>query len=391
MVKIATLFLMSATAAAFNHPGLLHTSKDLSRAKGHVDKGEEPWLTDWNLLKTSSRASPTWEPKPVPTVYRGNDGEHQQNFGQLVSDIHAAYQLGIRWHIEKDDQYAKAAINILNAWSSTLKAIEGTGDKYIAAGIYGSQLANAGELLRDYSGWSGSDRNKLKNVLYNVFYKLNHEYLTAGNKWGNGYYGWSSWDFLSLASVQAIGVFNENQDLYDEAINYFWDGRGNGNINKFIYHNWTASSTGAILAQTQEAGRDQNHALLDVQLIGVIMQQAWNQGDDLYKALGNAPLHATEYLSKYNVGQDVPYTWYDSPEGNHTVIAPDGRGEIRPGWERIYAHYHDIKNVDAPWTKKYRDLVNSKTNGVEGGGGNYNTGGGMDDLGFGTLLYRLSA
>lgn len=101
--------------------------------------------------------------------------------------------------------------------------------------------------------------------------------------------------------------------------------------------------------------------------------------------------HRVEYLSKFNVGQEVPYTWYDSLEGNHTVVAPDGRGEIRPGWERIYAHYKDIKKVDAPWTKSYRDLVNSKNNGAEGGGGNYGNGGGLDDLGFGTLLYRVSA
>jgi hypothetical protein len=103
---------------------------------------------------------------------------------------------------------------------------------------------------------------------------------------------WSSWDFLSLASVIGIGVFNDDQKLYDQAIDYFWNGIGNGNIHNFIYHNWTESGTGAILAQSQEAGRDQNHALLDVQLLGVILQQAWNQGDDLYSALGNSPLHA---------------------------------------------------------------------------------------------------
>lgn len=103
---------------------------------------------------------------------------------------------------------------------------------------------------------------------------------------------WSSWDFLSLASVIGIGIFNDDQKIYDQAIDYFWNGIGNGNIHNFIYHNFTESGTGAILSQTQEAGRDQSHALLDVQLLGVIMQQAWNQGDDLYSALGNSPLHA---------------------------------------------------------------------------------------------------
>ncbi|RMY34083.1 hypothetical protein D0866_05489 [Hortaea werneckii] len=33
--------------------------------------------------------------------------------------------------------YADALVNILNAWSSTLKDIDGTSDKYLASSLYG--------------------------------------------------------------------------------------------------------------------------------------------------------------------------------------------------------------------------------------------------------------
>lgn len=99
-----------------------------------------------------------------------------------------------------------------------------------------------------------------------------------------------------------------------------------------------------------------------------------------------------EYVGKYNIGYDVPYTLYESYEGNQTVISNSSRGDIRPGFELLSAHYGQLKGLDSSWTDAYRDMVNANsTDGVEGGGGNYaTTSGGYDALGFGTLLYRLS-
>lgn len=100
---------------------------------------------------------------------------------------------------------------------------------------------------------------------------------------------------------------------------------------------------------------------------------------------------SAEYAAKYNVGSDVPYTLYQSYQGNQTVISDASRGSIRPGFELLSAHYGQLKGLDSSWTDAYRDMVNSNsTGGVEGGGGNYgSSSGGFDGLGFGTLLYRI--
>lgn len=48
---------------------------------------------------------------------------------------------------------------------------------------------------------------------------------------------------------------------------------------------WTVheeEGTGKALGQGQEAGRDQGHSLLDFALLGVLAQQAYNQGEDLF-------------------------------------------------------------------------------------------------------------
>ena len=59
------------------------------------------------------------------------------------------------------------------------------------------------------------------------------------------------------------------------------------------------------------------------------------------------------------------------------------RGNRRPIWERIRAHYLTQKGLTARYVKMAADMHNA-----EGGGGDYDpNSGGYDDLGFGTLMY----
>ncbi len=72
------------------------------------------------------------------------------------------------------------------------------------------------------------------------------------------------------------------------------------------------------------------------------------------------------------------------------MISENSRGSIRPAWELIYNHYGVSKGLNASWSQQFRDLVVEDSDGAEGGGGDYGpNSGGYDQLGFGTLLYRL--
>src|SRR5690625_7586234 len=64
---------------------------------------------------------------------------------QLALDVHAAYQNALRWRLTGAPEHGAAAVGILNGWASTLSAISGNADRFLAAGIYGYQLANAAE------------------------------------------------------------------------------------------------------------------------------------------------------------------------------------------------------------------------------------------------------
>ncbi|MFG2648168.1 alginate lyase family protein [Streptomyces sp. NPDC048436] len=367
-----------AAPAAFAHPGMLHNAGDLNRAKVKVAAGAAPWTPGRQKLTGNRHSAATWKASPRATIIRGGTG---QNYPTLYNDIHAAYQSALRWRIEGSAAHGDTARDILNAWSATLTEVTGNADRFLAAGIYGYQFANAAELMRGYDGF---DLGRFKNMLLKVFYPLNDDFLKHHNGACVTNY-WANWDLCNMASVMAIGILCDDRTKYDQAVDYFKNGAGNGSIKKavpFVYD-------GEGLAQWQESGRDQGHTVMGMGLMGALCEMAWNQGDDLYGYDSNRFMKAAQYVAKYNLGQSVPFTKYTWGTGTNcayreqTVISEAGRGQARPVWDLLHFHYARRRRLAVP----YITALAEKTR-PEGGGGDYGpNSGGFDQLGFGTLAY----
>lgn len=291
MLCIIFLLALSTAGTAFVHPGALHTAQDFERINTHITNGDEPWNTTWTLLTASNFAQSDYQPSPKVIVYRGDNGVDTENYPSLYHDTAAAYQLAIRWKVTNDTSYADAAVNVLSSWAATLTAINGTSDKFLASGLYGYQMANAAELMSDYAGWDSSNKTATATMLTNVFASMNMLFMEEHN--GNDYYHYyANWDQCNLASLLAIGIFTDNQTMYDYALDYVRNGPSNGALPVFAIANYTERGSGKTLTQGQEAGRDQGHATLDLALLGIIAQQAYNQGDDLFATYSNEILNA---------------------------------------------------------------------------------------------------
>jgi hypothetical protein len=387
-VTIFAIIAVKTAVAAFIHPGMLHTTEDFRRMRCKVNDNASPWILSWNLLTANPHASSSYTANPQSIVYRGSDGVHGQNYPILYNDVAAAYALALRYQISGDTQYAMAAVNIMNAWAVTLTALGGSSDHQLLAGIQGYQFANAAEMMRGWSGWATSDQETFKTMMVDVFYSVNHDFLVRHNNAAIDHY-WANWDLCNIASIIAIGILTDNTTMYNEAIEYFKFGAGNGAIDHAIWMMYEVD--GESLGQGQEAGRDQGHANLDFALLGPIAQMAYNQGTDLWAYQGNKILAGSEYCAKYNLGNDVPYTSYTNSDVTQSVISNTSRGNIRPSWEMIYGHYNGVKQLNATYVAQYRDLTNSQLGGAEGGGGNYGTASwGYDQLGYGTLTFRVN-
>ncbi|MGW1612905.1 alginate lyase family protein [Streptomyces sp. NPDC002285] len=370
-----------AAPATFTHPGMLHNAGDINRAKVRVAAGTDPWLSGWNRLTANSHAQSTWTHRATATIIRGGTG---QNYGLLYNDIAAAYQNALRWRVGGTEANARCAATILNAWSRTLTTLTGNADRFLAAGLYGWQFANACELMRGYSGF---DLAAAQEMLVRVFHPLNNQFLTGHNDACITNY-WANWDLCNVASVMAIGILTDDAAKYDRAVTYFKSGAGNGAIQKavpFLY----ANVDGYDLGQWQESGRDQGHTMMGMGQMGAICEMAWNQGDDLYSYDGRRFMKAAQYVAKYNRGSDVPFTTYNWGSGQNcapqsqTVISPASRGQVRPVWAMLHYHYGRRLLLD---DKYIADMCFSVA--PEGGGGDYGSDSdGFDQLGFGTLMY----
>lgn len=345
----------------FTHPGMLHTAESFEAMKEAIDNEVYPNYNAWNDLKNNGFSDSGWQPRAVETIIRGDSGA---NFSAFYIDIRRAYQNALIWKLSGNEENGEAACRILNAWSAKTKSITGSADRYLAAGIYGYQLANVAEIMRDHPSF---DKSGMDHLLLNVFYPKNNEFLTKHNGAHIGNY-WANWDLCNIASMISIGIFTDREDIYDQAIDYFKTGLGNGSIYNcipFVYDDGTA--------QWQESGRDQGHTTLGISLYGSICEMAWNQGDDLYSLSDNRFLKAAEYVAKYNNWGDVkytPYEWLKGVNGSSTwqnSIGSGSRGAVRPVYSLIYNHYVNRLGLSAPNVEKVLNgrLEEEQSNGDE--------------------------
>ncbi|MFF6780584.1 alginate lyase family protein [Streptomyces sp. NPDC012510] len=371
----------AAAGVAYAHPGLLHTEADLARMAAKVKAGAAPYEAGFARLTANAHAQASWTPRPAATVYRG--GGSPQNYAALYKDIHAAYQNALRFHITGESAHADTAVRILNAWSGTLTSVQGSADRFLAAGLYGYQFANAAELVRDHADF---ELDRFKTMLSEVFAPLSDDFLVHHNGAVVTNY-WPNWDLANMACVLATGIFCDDKAQVARAIDYFKDGEGLGAVKKAIP---VVHDDG--LGEWLEAGRDQGHALLGVGLMGTFCEMAWNQGVDLYGYDDNRFLKGAQYVAKWSLGGRVGYTQNTRAKG--AINGWSGRetaseaagvdpGMTRPIWAMIANHYTKRRGLDA----SYLTRIAAKS-APEGGGGDYGPdSGGYDQLGFGTLTF----
>ena len=362
------------------HPGMILTEADFTRIAQKVAANEQPWKGGYDKLVASTNSQSTWGPRAVGTINRGTSPD---NSALLYNDAAAAYQNALRWKITGNTAHADKAVQILNAWGYTLTGITGNADRFLAAGLYGYQMANAAEIMRAYPGWTAADFNQFKSMMLAVFYPMNNDFLLNHNTAHIENY-WANWDLCNMASILAIGILCDDQAKIDQAVNYFKTGGGNGSINKAVpvLHSPT-------LGQWQEAGRDQEHSLMGIGLMATICEMAWNQGIDLYGYNNRRFMAGAEYVARYNNLKTVPFAYYSWRSGQgggspntHGTVSNAGQGATRAIWDTIVGHYSHRLGIHLPEVEEKAAATRP-----DGGPQYGNHGSAFDHLGFTTLTH----
>jgi len=415
---LSLLLTTIACAGGFIHPGALHTQADFDRIKAQIVANEPSVVQDYAKLTNNSHSSSSYGQAPQSSIIRG--GGVGENYSRAMNDAAAAYQNALRWKIGGDVANADKAVAIMNGWANTCKLIGGDTNYALAAGLYGYEFANAGELMRDYAGWKPADFKKYQQWMATVFFSANLVFLKHRNGTDDAGYPdhyWSNWGLCNVLSVISIGILCDDPFIYNYGVSFYkYDYKKNwinyvdpkagtqivgggyaefiGNLIPAIYTDVRGAF--GFFGQMQESGRDQGHALLSVGLSSDICQTGFNQGDDLFAYKDNRLAAGIEYEAAYSLYQagdtlggvpasQLPWTtyiryYYPSNIDIHYGIA-GGYGGDRPYWGRIIGYYEGVKGVVMPYSHVMKNRI-----GIDGGGGDYGgNSGGFDHLGFTTL------
>lgn len=329
---------------AFVHPGLLHSQAELKFIKQNINTGQQPWKSAWEQLQSSDVASLAYTPKPVAKVVRGVRNNPNIGSSDMSSDAAAAYAHALCWSLTHKTAHATKAIEILNAWSSTLESVSGH-DARLLVGMDGVAFCNAAELIRHTSThWPVENQARFAGMLRKVFFPVIKDFYPTAN--GN-------WDASMIQTMIAMGIYLDDREMFDRGVEYYLHGPGNGSIKNYFNE----------LGECQESGRDQSHVQMGIGFLGCACEMAWKQGVDLYAAANNRLALGFEYTAKYNLGEDVPYEPYRSLEGRYLYsrISPKGRGRFRPIYERIIHHYHDRVGLEMPRCREVADKIRPAT------------------------------
>ncbi|MHB1037821.1 MAG: alginate lyase family protein [Pirellulales bacterium] len=328
----------SAEKKPFVHPGILHNRAELAFVKARIDSGAEPWKSAWDQLRTHTFAQLDWKTKARADVVRGVMNNPNRGASDMERDAAAAYVHAVQWWLVGEKAHAEKAIEILNAYSATLKSVTGH-DARLLVGMTGINFLNAAELVRHSdAGWKADDQRRFERLLREVLYPVIRDFYPDAN--GN-------WDAAMLQTMLAMGVFLDDRAMFDRAADYCLNGRGNGAIPNYLNE----------FGECQESGRDQAHTQMGLGYLGCACEIGWKQGVDLYGARQNRLALGYEYTAKYNLGNDVPYQPYRSFQGryNYPAISVVSRGRFSAIYERVYHHYHDRLGLEMPFTKRVLD------------------------------------
>ncbi|MFE2181537.1 alginate lyase family protein [Streptomyces sp. NPDC059455] len=301
--------------AAFTHPGVLVSRAQLDFVRSKVNAGAQPWKGAYDAMLASPYASLSRTPKPRAVVECGPYSDPNIGCTDERQDALAAYSLSLAWYITRDSRYADKAIQIMDAWSATIKDHTNS-NAPLQTGWAGSSWPRAAEIIRySYDGWSAASIDRFKTMLRTVYLP---KVIGGSNSNGN-------WELVMVEAAAGISVFLDDRTSYDKAIAKYRGrvpayvylesdgslpktapGSGLDTRDKIIKY-WQGQST-FVTGLTQETCRDFTHTGYGIASIAHVAETSRIQGQDLYPEVGERLRQALGFQSKYELGE-APPSW----------------------------------------------------------------------------------
>ncbi|GAA2829043.1 alginate lyase family protein [Crossiella cryophila] len=298
----------------FTHPGVYVSRGQLDFVRGRVQAGAQPWKAAYDQMNGHALASLSRNPKPRAVVECGPYSNPNLGCTDERQDAIAAYTNALNWYITRDQRYATKAIQIMDAWSATIRDHTNSNAPLQTAWA-GVSWAKAAEIIRHTGGgWAAAGVTRFSTMLRNVYLPK----VINGHATSNG-----NWELTMMEASIGIAVFLEDRSAYDRAVTKFrqrvpaflyvtGDGAyakgpvGSGiDTREEIIRYWHNQST-FVDGLSQETCRDFTHTGYGLASIANFAETTRHQGQDLYPEIGDRLRHALGFHAKYELGEAAP-------------------------------------------------------------------------------------
>ncbi|WP_354640101.1 alginate lyase family protein [Kitasatospora camelliae] len=302
-----------AAPPSFTHPGVLVSRGQLDFVRGKVQAGAQPWKAAYDRMHASKYASLSRTPKPRAVVECGSYSNPNYGCTDEREDALAAYTLALEWSITRDSRYATKAIQIMDAWSGTLKDHTNS-NAPLQSAWSASTWPRAAEIIRyGYGNWPADKVDRFGAMLRNVYLPK----VVNGSR-SNG-----NWELSMTEATIGIAVFLNDRSVYDKAVATF-----RGRVPAYVYlatdgplprtapgsgldtrdeivRYWQGQTT-FVDGLSQETCRDLTHTGYGLSAIAHVAETSRIQGQDLYPEVADRLRHALGLHSRYQLGEPVP-------------------------------------------------------------------------------------
>lgn len=304
---------LAASPTSFTHPGVGVSRGQLDFVRAKVQAGAQPWKSAYDQMMASKYADLNRTPQPRAVVECGSYSNPNYGCTDEREDAIAAYTLSLAWYVTRDERYARKAVEIMNAWSGTIRDHTNS-NAPLQTGWAGSSWPKAAEIIRyTYDGWAQGDVDRFSTMLRDVYLP---KIINGSNSNGN-------WELTMMEAAVGISVFLEDKGAYDKAVSIYRARvpayvyiSADGDLPKTvpsqkldtrekIVNYWQGQGT-FVDGLTQETCRDFVHTGYGISSIAHFAETTYIQGQNLYPEVSERLRHALGFQAKYELGEQPP-------------------------------------------------------------------------------------
>jgi len=304
----------TAAQGEFKHPGIFLDAVQIDAVRKNIAAGSGVTMRALQAMQRSNLASLDYQPKPRSVVECGSYSKPDLGCTDESNDAQAAYTHALLWAFLRDERHARKAVEIMDAWSSTLTGGHTNSNAALQASWNAQLWPRAAEIIRYTSdAWAPQAITRFETM-------LRTQYLP--NILAMAHCHVFNWQASAIEARTNIAIFTNDRAGFDQAVG-LWPERAHSSLylakdgalpkshswcpkqGEELIKTWFGQRT-FVDGHAQETCRDLEHTAYGLAALINVAETARIHGIDLYSREKERLIAAMEYHAKLKNRSGVP-------------------------------------------------------------------------------------